>query len=244
LYLDPDGCFVAWDDGCRVGIATTVTYNRYAFLGNIIVDKKRRGRNIGPALMQHAVNYLGKKEIKTIELDGVFSAVAMYRHMGFKDKYRSLRLCRKAVRKDDAQAAFAHCTESVQAIVAFDHQHTGIERQALISALLKEFPTRTLCLTAPHLQAYTVLRERADGTLALGPLVAENRSACAALVANVISRFGHRNITVGVPEINTVAVDIMLQNDFQYCAPSLRMYRGQRFAYENHVYAIVSADVG
>jgi GNAT superfamily N-acetyltransferase len=244
MCLDPGGCFVAWDKGCRVGIATTVTYDRHAFLGNIIVDKKRRGANIGPALMQHAIDYLENKGVRTIELDGVSSAVAMYRHMGFKDKYWSLRFARSAQRGDDTGVAFAHCAESVESIVGFDYLSTGIERKALIRALLQEFPAGTFCLNVPRVMAYTVLRERANGTLAIGPLIAEDPRAGATLMARVVAKFGHRHLAIGVPEINKAAVDIMLQNNFQYCTPSLRMYRGQRYTYEGHIYAIVSADVG
>lgn len=244
LQLDPEGSFVAWQSDNRVGIATTVSYNGYAFLGNIIVDKKRRGKNIGPALMQHAVDYLDKKGIKTIELDGVLSAVAMYRHMGFRDKYRSLRLARNPTRSKSGPAVFSQCGESAHMLAEFDYRKTGIQRKALISNLVQEFPAGTFCLTTPYLRAYTVIRERANGALAIGPSIAEDPAAFDAIMAGVVTVFGNRKMTVGVPETNTAAVESMLRYDFHYFPPSLRMYRGQRIAYENHIYGIVSADVG
>jgi GNAT superfamily N-acetyltransferase len=244
LQLDPAGCFVAWQGTDRAGIATTVSYNGHAFLGNIIVEKKRRGSIIGPALMQHAVYYLDKKGVKTIELDGVFSAIAMYRHMGFQDKYWSLRFIREPAQGGQVPGKLSRCDGSVHEVAEFDYRQTNIQRQALISELVKDFPDHTFCLMTPHLRAYAVVRERANGVLAIGPLIAVDSTACDAMMAGVVSTFGNSRITIGVPGINTSAVQIMLQHDFYQCSPSLRMYRGQKLTYEDHIYGIVSADVG
>ena len=244
LELDPQGCFVAWYGDERAGIATTVSYGQYSFLGNIIVDKQRRGGNVGPALMQHAVDYLDGKGMKTIELDGVLSAVAMYRHMGFQEKYYSLRLVRQPQRQHGTVTTVAQCKEPLPALVEFDYQETGIQRQALISGIAAEFPDGTLCVRTPRLEAYAVVRERAHGALAIGPLVAQHPDACNTMIHDIVSIFGHRELTIGVPGINKPAVEIMLQNDFRHSAPSLRMYRGEHISYEEHIYGIVSADVG
>ena len=72
IYFEPEGCFVVWKDKKRVGMVTTTSYKDYAFLGCLIVRKDERGKGIGETLMNHAINYLINREIKTIELDGVF----------------------------------------------------------------------------------------------------------------------------------------------------------------------------
>ena len=243
LELDPQGCFVAWYGDTRVGIATTVSYDQYSFLGNIIVEKQHRGRDIGPALMRHAIDYLDGKGTKTIELDGVLPAVAMYRHMGFQEKYYSLRLVRAPQHRAHTPSAVSLCSEPT-ALVEFDFQQTGIKRQALIRSLVAECPASTFCLGAPGLEAYAVVRERAHGALAIGPVVVQHPAACQKMMHGIVSMFGDRKIIVGVPEINESAVEIMLQHDFRHSPPSLRMFRGRRISYEEHVYAIASADVG
>jgi GNAT superfamily N-acetyltransferase len=243
LELDPQGSFVAWYEDERAGIATTISYGQHSFLGNIIVEKQRRGRNIGPALMQHAIDYLDGKGMRTIELDGVLPAVTMYRHMGFHEKYRSLRLVREPTYRFHAPHTVPRCEEP-STLIEFDFQQTGIERQALIRRLAAEFPASTFCLGAPRLEAYAVVRERAHGVLAIGPLVAQHRTACKTMMQGIVSIFGDRKIAIGVPEINKVAVEIMLQHGFRHGAPSLRMFRGPSIDYEEHVYGIASADVG
>jgi len=224
LRLDPEGCFVAWQDGLRVGIATTARYGGYAFVGNVIVEKEYRGSVIGPALMEHAVNYLDEKNIATIELDGVLSAVAMYRHMGFQDKYLSLRFVRNPTEKALHSNAVPPCEASVEEMVDFDHRKTTIHRERLIGEMLRDNPGRAFCLRTPDLRAYTVVRDRANGACAIGPLVAEDPNACDSMISAVTSSFVGRPLAIGVPEINNAAVSIMRQYGFYQCrfATSIR----------------------
>lgn len=243
LHLDPKGCFAAWQDGNRVGIATTVSYGDYAFLGNIIVKKEKRGASIGPRLIQHAINYLDEKGIKTIELDGVFPAVAMYRYMGFRDKYRSLRLFHEPDRSLASENTTS-CAAPIDDLISFDHEQTGIQRSGMLHRLIQEFPNHTFCVDKERLQAYAIVRERATRTLAIGPLVAEGPNVCDILLSTILATFKNKCTTIGVPEINTSAVEILLRKGFRCGAPSMRMYRGPKIDYERHVYGIVSADVG
>jgi ribosomal protein S18 acetylase RimI-like enzyme len=244
IELDPAGCFVAWENGERAGIATTASYDDYAFLGNVIVKKGKRGRNIGSLLMQHALRYLEERTVQTIELDGVMTAVAMYRSMGFCEKYRSLRLARKPISQYHGDRRLMSCPDAAEAITVFDHERTGIHRQRLIEKLIREFRDQVFCLASPQLEAYAVVRERADQTVAIGPIIANDVHAFSDLLSGMIDRFGNRTMTVGIPEVNTDGVLVLLNDGFEHCAPSMRMYRGSRIDYERHVYGIVSADVG
>ena len=36
--LEPEGCFVLFDDSKRVGIATCISYGKVGWFGNLIVD--------------------------------------------------------------------------------------------------------------------------------------------------------------------------------------------------------------
>jgi hypothetical protein len=164
--------------------------------------------------------------------------------MGFRDKYYSLRLARKPQGQHHTPTALTGCPEPLPALADFDYRETGIQRQALISSIVGQFPEATFCFSAPRLEAYGVVRERFHGAFAIGPLVAHNPGACSKIVRDIVSMFGDKQLTIGVPEVNKAAVQIMLQHDFHYIAPSMRMCRGQSIAYEEHVYGIVSADVG
>lgn len=245
LRLGSEGCFVAYDAYEPLGIATTISYNDYAFLGNVIVRKEMRGRGIGPMLMEHALAFLDNKGVKTVELDGVFGAVPVYRMLGFKDKYLSLRFLRKATAEPDiATGSRANVARSIRGIVIFDREKTGIERSALLRELAKDYPRTTYCRKNEKRFAYAVVKKRADGSSHIGPLVADDKSTCTGLLRLIIARHEKNNLAVGVPEINTAASRLMRDHGFECGPPSLRMYRGLKKDYERHVYGIVSADVG
>lgn len=245
LCLDPAGCFVAWQDTVRVGIVTTVSYKEYAFLGNLIVRKEERAKGTGFMLMKHAVSYLDRKGVKTIELDGVFAAVSIYRKLEFKDKYLSLRFMRVATKDRDTEITERPFSpKSSQSVLLFDHEKTGIDRSMLLKSLMGEHNETTYCLGKEGISAYAVVRQRANSALHIGPFVAENRVAGDRLLSLIVTEYGKNTLTMGVLEINRAAIEISLRYGFEYCPPSLRMYRGQRVDYERHVYGIVSADVG
>jgi ribosomal protein S18 acetylase RimI-like enzyme len=131
ICFEPGGCFVAWKGDRRVGMITTTSYDDYAFLGCLIVPEEQRGQGIGESLMKHAVNYLQNRGVKTIELDGVFAAAPLYRRLGFRDKYLSLRFKRSAGK--EAGDVPARSPISVDEIIAFDRRMTGLNRERVIS---------------------------------------------------------------------------------------------------------------
>lgn len=245
LRLHPEGCLVAWLKDEPLGIATTIAFSDYAFLGNVIVRREMRGRGVGLMLMEHALAFLDKKGVRTVELDGVFAAVPIYRMLGFKDKYLSLRFVRKAGAEPDiATRGKLDVARSIREIVMFDHMRTGIERSAMLRQLVKDYVRTTYCLKNGKRYAYAVVKKRADSSLHIGPLVADDKSACARLLRLIIATHGKKDLAVGVPETNRAASRLMLDHGFECRPPSLRMYRGLKKDYERHVYGIVSPDVG
>lgn len=245
LFLNPAGSYVAWHDGERVGIITSVCYGDYSFLGNLIVRKEVRGRGVGVQLMKSVLEHLDRMGMKTIELDGVFKAVQTYRIFGFKDKYLSLRFLRPAseirfkTKKDGNDYA-----EDIDKIIRFDRERTGIDRGKFIKHLIKMHKHTTYVKYGQGIAAYAVIRERATGVLHIGPMIAESGDAANELIGTICMRHGNSDLTAGVPCINTVALKVFTENGFLHRPPSVRMYRGLRAEYEHNMYTIVSADAG
>ncbi len=85
LLLDMCGSFVAMENEKRVGIATTTSYGKQiAWIGNVVVEKSRRGRHIGQALVKHAIGYLEKKRVARVALYSFDENIEFYRKLGFK----------------------------------------------------------------------------------------------------------------------------------------------------------------
>ncbi|UCC11965.1 MAG: GNAT family N-acetyltransferase [candidate division WOR-3 bacterium] len=241
VALDPEGCFIARREGVRVGMVCTASYGTHAFIGCLIVKREARGRDVGRMLMQTAIQYLDKKNITTIELDGVIAAVLMYRKLGFKDKYLSYRM---SIDEHRNSAAAPFPPVDIPEIVRFDLAKTGIERSAVLYRLLQEYSEGICAVYDEGIRGYGLIRQREGGFSMIGPLVAEDDTYADELVRRLLSRAAHERVVVGVPGVARRAVDVMLGNGFLYTQPSLRMYRGERIEYESCVYGILGPEKG
>ncbi len=140
MKLNPQGCFIAQDGTERLGLTTTTVYGkRLAWIGNVIVDKKNRGRNIGHTLVEHAVSYLQNARIRHIALYCYREHVKFYEDIGFTRDQPFIRMKRTPRRKK--QASFHN--ESMQSpalpkILSADKEAFGADRSRLIRTILAE----------------------------------------------------------------------------------------------------------
>ena len=89
--LEPHGCFVAELESEPVGHVSTICYGKLGWIGLLIVNPEKRGRGIGTTLMQKAVDYLKQAGAETLKLEAEETAVPLYRSLGFKEEFDSLR---------------------------------------------------------------------------------------------------------------------------------------------------------
>jgi GNAT superfamily N-acetyltransferase len=242
IGLSPEGCFVARGALRRVGIITTVRHGDYGFLGTLIVMKNHRNSRIGEALFAHAMTYLQKQGTKTIELDGVFPAVSLYRRLGFYDKHLSLRFVRPPS-PCDAQAEQL-LTITTDEIVRFDREHSPVDRSAIIARFCEDFRDSIFAIGDGLPSAYAFVKPRANGCVAIGPLVAKSSEQANSLLITILNCFHDKTILIGVPEVKTLFVRALVTQGFFYKSPSLRMYSGVRLDIDKHVYGIVSPEKG
>ena len=242
IAFQPGGCFVARDGGRPVGIITSTSYNAYAFVGTLIVRQSHRNRRIGEGLLRHAMKYLRSKGVRTIELDGVFQAVSLYRRLGFKDKYLSLRFLRPPAKA--SASGKPPIPEPAEEIVEFDFRMTGIKRERILHRYLQEHSDACYVIRNGALSAYAFVRPRSDGSMAVGPLVSVDDRAAERLMTGIVTTHGEVGLSVGVPQARRSMVELLPDLGFNYHAPSLRMYLGDRLAYEAHIYGILSPEKG
>lgn len=240
IRLYPSGSFVARMGSKLAGIISSVQYGQYAFLGNLIVSSRYRERGVGSALMQHAIDYLLDRGVKSIELDGVLAACSMYRRLGFKDKHLSLRFNRPPQGVTTMQKVIP---VSPSSIVALDRKLTGIARQQLLRAALAD-DCNALYVHGNPVSAYALVRERAGGFCMVAPLVATSWRQVPPLVDQVLQCDGDRSLWFGVPEPQYRMSQLLTANGFEYMEPSLRMYFGRLLDYEKHIYGIFGPAVG
>ncbi|UCG93025.1 MAG: GNAT family N-acetyltransferase [candidate division WOR-3 bacterium] len=244
IDYEPNGCFIAQRGDEKVGMITTTSYGTYAFLGSLIVRNDARRKGIGLRLMKRALYYLTKKGSTTIELDGVFPAVMLYQRLGFKDKYLSLRFIKTATVRHKKKSTSHTPQEKISNIVYFDRAKTGLDRAKILERLLNDLPHSVFTIREKDMKAYALIRPRAGDVLMIGPLVSEHTVFAEKLLSKIVRIYSHKTLIIGVPAVNSDAVDMMIRYGFIYKQPSLRMYRGIRMNYERHIYGILSPEKG
>jgi len=242
ISLSPDGCFVARGRLRRVGIITTTRHGDYGFLGSLIVMKNHRDSGIGKALFAHAIDHLRERGTTTIELNGVFPAVTIYRRFGFHDKYLSPRFARLPALCDAHPETLRRVT--TDEIVSFDREHSRIDRSAVLARFCDDFRESIFAIGDGQLSAYAFVRPRATGNVAVGPLVAKSPDAAIALLRTILSRFHDKLILIVVPEMKTEFVQTLVAEGFFYQCPWLRMYWGTRLDLDDYSYGIISPEKG
>jgi ribosomal protein S18 acetylase RimI-like enzyme len=245
LAHDPDGCFIAEADGWCVGMVTTTRYRHTAWIGNLIVPPEYRRRGIGTRLMKHAMVHLSSRGIATIRLEADPPGVELYRRVSFADEFESPRFQRVA-RPAATHATAARLTRAdLPALLAFDADHFGDERDRLLKLLFTQAraaywlpesrPTRGYAFVAPS-----------HWGIRIGPWVAADRQAAETLLQSILGDWAGTTIALGVPAPNRDAVELLESYGFMRSPSCLRMICGERIAVgrPENIYAIANGAMG
>ncbi|MDD3626802.1 MAG: GNAT family N-acetyltransferase [bacterium] len=242
LKLNPSGCFVSWKDANRAGIVTTSIYGTYAFIGTLIVKQEYRKQGIGRSLLEFAMKHLQESGVITIELDGVFSAVELYRELGFQDKYLSLRLEKVPGNKSDDTVLYQ--PQDFDGIIELDSELTRIKRECLLREYLNTFKDSVFMLKKKEVEAYAIVVPKTKKSVSITFFISKTIEGGEVILNSILKRFQDKTIYIGIPEINRESVKLVSSKGFLYREPSLRMYSGKRIQYENFMYGIVSPEKG
>lgn len=229
LYYEPEGCFVAEQNDDQVGIVTTTTYGKLAWVGSLIVLEHYRGKNVGSELMRHTIHYLKTKGVETIRLDAVPTAIPLYKRLGFKEEYDSLRFigtgqkitCRKISNMKN---------EDLKSVFHLDTRFFGANRERVLRRVYKDF--RDLCFvsfTDGKLIGY-IMAKRGLSEIKVGPWICDPKHIEIAeeLLKAILNEAKGMKIWVGIPGGNKKSVNILKKYGFVDQPKSVRMYYGKR----------------
>jgi len=176
--------FAVEADGCLIGTALWWPYgDRYATAGMIIVAAEAQRRGVGRALMDAL---LADSAGRSIMLNSTEEGLALYARLGFKA--RGYANQHQAVLTQAPKSKGMEFTRAFQAgdrnaIYVLDHAATGMERRALLDALLAIAETRVI-MRDGRIAGYGCIREWGRG-LVIGPIVAATDGDARALIATL-----------------------------------------------------------
>jgi GNAT superfamily N-acetyltransferase len=187
LALEPEGVFVAEDNGQRCGTASITTYGtRTAWIGMILVHPAARRRGIGSALMSHCIRTLQARGVRSIKLDATDQGRPVYLKLGFQDERPIHRYAGQGSIPAETGAVPRPIDEGDwPAIARLDATAFGADRMALLRRLACDGPSAVVG-DGGVVRAFGFARPGCEAGF-LGPVVATDAEAAGGVVRRLMS---------------------------------------------------------
>jgi len=227
LSYEPNGCFIVSLDGEDVGMVASFLYGEVGWIGNLVTLPEHRDRGVGAALMEKAIGRLCAEGAKSIRLDTVAKAIPLYKRLGFKPEYNSLRF-RGTGQRHPASSVSRMRSEDIEEIEMLDESFFGADRGKMLRRVFRDFPD--LCFASwrgGRIVGY-VMAKRGVGIYRVGPWICEpgHPEAASSLLYALMNIATGEKIWVGVHEGNEASAKILKVNGFEQLPSSLRMCLG------------------
>jgi ribosomal protein S18 acetylase RimI-like enzyme len=245
--LEPKGCFVLFHGSERVGIATSVSFGKVGWFGNLIVKEDYRKKGAGAFLVKHAIKYLKSTGVETIGLYAYPHLIGFYKNFGFKPDVDFLVFQGKAVSsvtEGTLQLREAK-KQDIPALMDFDCQCFGSHRKKLLEPILLN--TGNLCYISTDSHgvigycAAKVYEEMAE----IGPLICrQNRvDVAVVLLKTMLGKLRNLDVFTCVPTEETALLEILFKAGFRGNFRVTRMFLGPAVA-KNCTYIAESLERG
>jgi len=245
IGLEPDGCFVLLDDSERMGLATTISFGKVGWLGNVIVSENYRGRGVGSMLVKHSLKYLTNKHVETVGLYSYIDKVPLYRRLGFE--YNSTFILLKG--KGSSSPTRLHLREAekddIQGIIDLDSFCFGASRRKLLEPLLLD--STNLCYVSienGYVSGFVVAKVY-EGVAEVGPLVCQQgcNEVAIDLLQTTINRLVDCEISICIPEKESVIINTLMRKRFDKAFYVAKMYYGEHID-NDYIYVAESLERG
>jgi GNAT superfamily N-acetyltransferase len=247
VKLEPQGCFVLFQGSERVGIATSVSFGKVGWFGNLIVKEDYRKKGAGTFLLKHAADYLKSTGVETIGLYAYPHLIGFYENFGFKPDVDFLVFQGKAVSsvtEGTLQLREAN-KQDVPALMDFDCRCFGACRKKLLKPILLN--TGNLCYVSVdnhEIMGYCAAKVY-DEMAEVGPLICrQNRVDIAVtLLRTVLGKLRKPDVLTCVPTEETALLETLFKAGFRENFRVTRMFLGPAVA-KNCTYIAESLERG
>jgi predicted GNAT family N-acyltransferase len=207
-------------------MTTTTSYGRkLAWIGNVIVDRDHRGKDIGHTLVQHALDYLQRSRIKHIALYCFDENVKFYRRLGFVRDAPFVRLRRKP-KPIRSVTLNPHRSLPLRALISADREAFGADRSRLIRMVLRTKAGWYLGSSkAPSASSYLLVKEYKE-MYEFGPWVCIRppRAEPGEMLHLALTKTAEKPIEVSCLSDHREALTLMRTHGFEVTSHGYRMY--------------------
>ena len=243
--LEPEGCFVLFDNSKKVGMATCISYGKVGWFGNLIVKEEYRGKGAGSLLVKHSLDYLQSKGVESIGLYAYPNLIQFYSNLGFRNDEDFSVLHTPSLVAMIPEELPSIGTQHFQQIAKFDRQCFGGDRQKLLKSIILE---------EGNLGYYTFEGKEVTGYVAatvyetmawVGPLTCQagNVDAADMLIKAVLARLTGLSVYVALSKKETALSNTLSKLGFKESFSVARMFFGKNPS-KNCIYLAESLERG
>jgi hypothetical protein len=246
IKLEPKGCFVLLHGQERLGIATSVSFGKTGWFGNLIVKEDMQREGAGGLLIRHAIDYLKSKGAKTIGLYAYPHLVEFYEGFGFESDIDFLVLKGKAEVPSAAQKGVkAAKRQDIPGIIDFDCRCFGANRRKLLEPIILNKGNLCYISTENNEIIGYVAAKVYDKMVEVGPLMCHvNREEEAVLLLRtILSRLSGLEVFMYIPKKEAVLLNMLYEAGFEEDFRVVRMFFGPAVA-QNCIYTAESLERG
>ncbi len=221
--IQPDGWFVAENEGRLVGMVGAASYGALAHVGLMAVRPDCQRQGIGKALMEHLLAWLDRQPVPLVTLDASKMGLPLYEQLGFVPYDETYTYQRSAGFALPPSRVAQITPEDVDEIARVDQAIFGADRRKVFQVLLQHFPGRAVVLRDDHghLEGYLCAQK-----FRIGPWAMLNPDMAEGLLKAALSLSFEGIISLTVPSSNHPAVDLLHQYGFERVRTNRRMGRG------------------
>ncbi len=217
VELEPEGCFVLLDDSERIGIVTSISFDRIGWLGNLIVADKYRKRGVGALLVGRVIRYLTSKNVKAVGLYAYMDTIPFYEKLGFKYDSDFIVLDGKAFSSPVKTNLKEAEKEDFQKIIDYDSSYFGASRKKLLEKILHN--KNNLCyLSIENEQLLGYITAKVyEGFAEIGPLVCQQERSDIAidLVKAVLNKLQGFEVFFCVPKKESAILNFLMNSGIE-----------------------------
>jgi predicted N-acetyltransferase YhbS len=245
LSLEPEGCFVAFDSSERIGIATCISFDRLGWFGNLIVSEKYRKKGIGGLIVQHSMDYLKSKGVKTVGLYAYTNLSGFYSGLGFQQDSDFSFVAVDNLECKPTNIQLESGVKHIQEIEKFDNDFVGGNRARLLESVILEKGNLSYCCIENGQVIGYVAATVYEKMAWVGPLIckAGKTEAANSLVTSALSKLNGLSVYAVLPKNETALSVLFSKFGFKEEFSVSRMFFGEKVS-KNCIYLAESLERG
>lgn len=236
--LEPAGGFVGLCDGTPAATLTTAVFGRVAWIAMVLTRAEFRGRGLATALLKHSLAWLESRGVESVRLDATALGRPVYEKLGFTvdgeiTRYRGTPSLQTMTLFNPDLRIRPLDTNDLPQAAQIDLEATANDRTRLLQLIHRDWPAACFVAERDHGGVGFGMARRGSRATQIGPIVATDPEAGAALLAHSFRRVATSEIYLDVPHANHAARDLASTAGLTAERDFFRMTRGKRVDEKN-----------